>query len=245
MKLFICSDVHSYYTELMAGLKAAGFDINNEEHIFVSLGDLLDRGSFPRKCLEFVNSLPQHRKILIKGNHEDLLDAVLRRGYFEMHDWWNGTADTIQYLSDYAIDPYSIFEDELIDSARKNPEWSRYYNSLVPYAEIGDYIFVHGWIPLNQEDNGARYDPEWRKKNFSSAVWYNGQQAWHSGLREPGKTIVCGHIHSHRANIAYHGMDPNTTPLHELCKPFKDDGIICIDSDTPASKIVNIEVIEI
>ena len=44
--LYCVSDVHSFYDELMTALTKAGFDINNEEHIFVSCGDLLDRGPF-------------------------------------------------------------------------------------------------------------------------------------------------------------------------------------------------------
>ena len=34
--LFVTSDVHSYYDQLITGLNEAGFDENNEEHIFVS-----------------------------------------------------------------------------------------------------------------------------------------------------------------------------------------------------------------
>ena len=70
-KLFVVSDVHSFYTELMSALQSAGFEMDNEEHIFVSCGDLLDRGPDAKKCLEFVNSLPDYRKILIRGNHEE------------------------------------------------------------------------------------------------------------------------------------------------------------------------------
>ena len=70
---FVVSDVHSFYNEMMYALVKAGFDKDNKNHIFVSLGDLLDRGPDAVKCLEFVNSLPVERKILIKGNHERLM----------------------------------------------------------------------------------------------------------------------------------------------------------------------------
>ena len=55
---FVTADVHSYYDILMDELKKTGYDYNNDSHIFVSLGDLLDRGDKPKECLEFVNSLP-------------------------------------------------------------------------------------------------------------------------------------------------------------------------------------------
>ena len=73
MKWFIFADVHGYYEELMNALNKKGFEIDNPNHGIISLGDLLDRGKEAVKCLQFVNSLPDDRKILIRGNHEDLL----------------------------------------------------------------------------------------------------------------------------------------------------------------------------
>lgn len=40
-KYFIVADVHSYYDEMIKALTEAGFEKNNLDHIFVSLGDLL------------------------------------------------------------------------------------------------------------------------------------------------------------------------------------------------------------
>lgn len=76
---FIVADVHGFYDEMIKALNGARFDVNNPMHIFVSLGDLLDRGSKPLQCLRFVNSLPEDRKILIKGNHEDLMEEMIAR----------------------------------------------------------------------------------------------------------------------------------------------------------------------
>ena len=92
MKYFIVSDVHSYFDILKQSLKDAGFDENNPEHFFVSLGDLLDRGKQPRECLQFVNSI--ERKILIRGNHEDLMEEMIAIRYPRSHDVHNGTWDT-------------------------------------------------------------------------------------------------------------------------------------------------------
>ena len=64
---------------MIDALNNSGFDRNNCEHIFVSLGDLLDRGPDPIKCLEFVNSLPEDRRILVRGNHEDLMEEMIAR----------------------------------------------------------------------------------------------------------------------------------------------------------------------
>ena len=78
MTYYIVADVHGFFDILKEALDNAGFDKNNPGHIFVSLGDLLDRGKQPRECLQFVNSL--ERKILIRGNHEDLMEEMIAEG---------------------------------------------------------------------------------------------------------------------------------------------------------------------
>jgi calcineurin-like phosphoesterase family protein len=97
---FCVSDVHSFYYEMMEALNDTGFDINNKNHVFVSLGDLLDRGPDPKECLEFVNSIPKNRKILIKGNHERLLQECIKTKQFKSHDFYNKTFDTALILTD-------------------------------------------------------------------------------------------------------------------------------------------------
>ena len=68
--------------------------------MFVSLGDLLDRGSQTIECLKFIESLDKDRKILIRGNHEDLLEQCLKRKEFAQYDYGNGTVATIMDLSE-------------------------------------------------------------------------------------------------------------------------------------------------
>ena len=43
-KLFVVADVHSFYNEMIDALAEKGFDKNDPDHVFVSLGDLFDRG---------------------------------------------------------------------------------------------------------------------------------------------------------------------------------------------------------
>ena len=243
--LYCTSDVHSYYNELMSALSRAGFDINNEKHIFVSCGDLFDRGTFPTKVLNFVNNLPDNRKILIRGNHELLAEAIIHRGYFGTHDWWNGTAETVQFLSDYATDPYCVSEDEIIESFSKNPEWIKYFNSTVYYKEVGDYIFTHAWIPYGGTRDYPVYEDNWREKSFESCIWDNGMEMWNKGVKVPNKTVVCGHFHAAWGHQMLHNIDPQKSTNLEFNSPFKDKGIICLDSRVPASRFLNVEVIEV
>lgn len=46
---FVCSDIHGYFNEWMSSLKDAGFDISNNDHILIVLGDIFDRGGQPKK----------------------------------------------------------------------------------------------------------------------------------------------------------------------------------------------------
>lgn len=76
-KLFCVSDIHGFYDELQVALDTTGFDKNNPEHWLISCGDNLDRGSQPRQVINFLNGL--ERKVLIRGNHEDLLEKCIER----------------------------------------------------------------------------------------------------------------------------------------------------------------------
>ena len=101
MKYFIVADVHGFYDEMISALREKGFDRDNPNHCFVSLGDLLDRGRQPYECLSYVLTLDLDRSILIRGNHEDLMDEMIRRGWYERHDVQNGTAVTACDLLGY------------------------------------------------------------------------------------------------------------------------------------------------
>ena len=258
-KYFVVSDVHGFYDELMTTLKEKGFDKKNPDHVFVSCGDLLDRGNKPIDCLKFVNSLPKKRKILIRGNHEDLLQECLTREDFKNYDISNGTTDTVLWLAagNFASQNQTVGEN--FETAKTNPDYQKYMKSLIDYAEIGDYIFVHGWIPcLN---TGTRYNGEprydykkdWRSGDWSEARWVNGMLAWYDNVRVPDKTIVCGHWHTSFGHSKYHndGVEfPNrrsTSPEHRYANfdPFIDDGIIALDACTAFSHKVNCVVLEI
>ena len=154
-KYFIFTDIHGFYDLLKAKLDEVGFDINNENHIFVSAGDLFDRGDKPFDCVKFVNDLPENRKILIRGNHEDLMEEAIERGYFMNHDQSNGTILTAMRLTK------SMDYEECLSRMINQPQYQTYIKSLVDYAEINNYIIVHGWVPIE----GLKIHHNWRKAN--------------------------------------------------------------------------------
>lgn len=264
MKFFVVSDVHSYYYELMQALNKAGFDENDKSHIFVSCGDLLDRGPDAKKCLEFVNNLNDDRKILIKGNHEQLLEDIIHRGYFLSHDYHNKTHETVYQLTgihptDNIPSIYSVDRAAILDML-VNKDWDKYRTKLINYYETDKYVFVHGWIPFIirfiDSDNGKIesvrcYTESWRNEDsdWESARWANGMDAWKDGIREPGKTIVCGHWHSSwgHCNIHHNGVEfsETTANIPSIHTPFYDDGIIALDACTAYSGFVNCVVLDI
>lgn len=98
MKYFITSDLHSYYTPLKKSLDSVKYD-NNKDHTLVILGDIFDRGKETRKLYEFLSSIPKERLILVKGNHEYLLDQLLEKKLPDDFDFGNGTVFTCCQLA--------------------------------------------------------------------------------------------------------------------------------------------------
>lgn len=175
MKYFICSDIHSYYDEWMQSLKSVGFDIENKSNVLIVLGDLFDRGDKSREVYKFVKSVPKSRRILIKGNHEDLLLQCLQKEFPESFDFHNGTVKTICHLSNVSKEDYDLLKwgNDLSEYAI-NDSWAKleikpiiniwksirnkFNNSSIVkwlkgdewlnYYETDKYIMTHAFIPL-------------------------------------------------------------------------------------------------
>lgn len=235
---FVVADVHGFYYQMQLALSQAGFDIKNKNHIFVSLGDLCDRGPHAEMCLDFVNSLPSERKILIRGNHEDLLEEAINRRAFLYHDYRNGTVDTVLQLTGHTPDSPPA---EILTDMRINTKWNTYIASCIDYFENEKYVFVHGWIPCRQESSStyvAYEKTDWRHGNWEAARWFCCFNAWQSGVRVPGKTIVAGHWHTSYGHSLLHHKGPEFG--EGACFDiFKGSGIIGMDACTAYSNKVN------
>lgn len=241
-KYFVVTDVHGFYTEMREALDKAGFNPANPRHIFVSCGDLLDRGSEPMECLEYVNALPH--KILVRGNHEDLMEQAIARGFFYEIDISNGTFGTALTLTG------EVTSSTILGAMRTHPLYNRYLNETINFYETKHYVFVHGWIPTNPKMSGISYRPNWRdaaQKEWNEARWLNGMQMWKNGIIEPNKTIVCGHWHCNWGNAHLHkdGVEWPIVPTdYANFNPFVDKGIIALDGCTAYSRQVNCVVLE-
>lgn len=177
-RYFISSDVHSFFDEWQEAILKSGFDINNEEHIIVILGDIFDRGTKPLEVYRFLKTLPKERRILIRGNHEILLRDLVKRGFAESHDRHNGTIDTLYYLQELPNEREHVHEFyreiSICDAKYNSPEYNQiqlkyenqrrsiwsglvkeildwiYSDEWINYWETSNYIFVHSWIPLRK-----------------------------------------------------------------------------------------------
>lgn len=246
-KFFVVSDVHGFYDEMIEALNEAGFDKNNEEHFLVSLGDNFDRGNQPVEVMRFLMGLP--RKILVKGNHEQLLVDCCERGYFKSHDISNGTFDTINKLGD-AEKWYSFDECCTRTMARTGA----FIGQMINYFETKNHIFVHAWIPMNTYDSRLSYYRTSRsyypmkdfrnatQKQWDEAMWLCGPDLAMDGHNNTGKTIVFGHWH---CSYLWSVLD-GRSDFGEDAKfdPFFGDKFIAIDGCTAHTKKVNVVVIE-
>lgn len=246
-RYFVTSDIHSYYSIFISELAKKGFDINNPDHYLIICGDLFDRGHEAKLLLDYLLRLQDlDRLIIIKGNHEALLEDCLEEleadAIISWHHWRNGTLDTIAQLS--GIHPLDL-EDSKYSKTDLNNSLKSYHKLIskaLNYIEIDNYILVHGWIPhvRNYIDLKSCADEEWRR-----AAWANGMQEWRNGWVLPTKTIICGHWHCSFGNYQYHNIGSGEFECDSSFEPFIDEGIIALDACTAFSNKVNILILDI
>jgi serine/threonine protein phosphatase 1 len=236
----------------MSALKQQGFDETNNEHIIIVCGDLFDRGSQTIEVFNFAKKMiEQGRFIYVRGNHEDLLFEFMKeisRGRIPgQHHFGNGTAKTVQdfcKLSDYAIYDPSKRED-ICNSAQELLDFIS--NNSIDYFELGDKLFVHGWLPCYQglEDFHDASLEDWER-----ARWENGMEMWrYKKCRPDNKTVICGHWHcswgwSHLRQERKEFPQKNYKNWQKSFDPFIDEGIIAIDACTAYTQLCNVVVFD-
>ena len=246
MKFFVVSDVHSYFSELLLALNNAGFDQNNPYHTLIVCGDYFDRGSQSLAVLSYLISL--ERKILIKGNHDDMLLELLVRKVPSLVDDRNGTLGTVYQLGrDKGVKTFEKFCDKAYE------RFKPFYDSMVDYFETENYIFVHSWIPLIRQDNLPKhyarnrkwaFNEDWRnasKESWEEARWGNPYELASRGFK-PDKTIVFGHWHTSWPRAHFEGEDEFSANADFSI--YYGDGYIGIDACTAHTGKVNVLVIE-
>lgn len=244
MRIFAVSDIHGYYDILRETLKSVGFRENNENDLLVCCGDYWDRGDKPYEVMTYLMSL--NNVVLIKGNHEYLMESYLDRGYALRHDYQNGTGKTFQILVNK------------IKVKKKQPTLpqvtkiiNEFYSKMVDYFETKNYVFVHGWIPCNMKGfktDFPLYDFDWRNGNWSESCWYNGMDLADKGILVPNKTTVCGHWHC-SYGWARDAKRKSQTTMSEFDDDacwdiYENEGIYAIDRCTAYTGEMNVLILE-
>lgn len=227
-KFYVISDVHGFADEMKEALDKAGFDSSDENSWLISCGDVWDRGSQPLEVMNYLQSLP--RKVLVKGNHEQLILDLINRGYPLSHDWSNGTAQTILDLAPNAGDwgvACSVAYYKIKD----------FIGSMVNYFETEHYVFCHSWVPVNCGDWRTAHQRDW-----DETMWVDPLQMAMGGATI-AKTIVSGHWHSSAGWAIEKGLPEFSDGA--CFEPYHyRDKLIMLDACTAYSHKVNVLVLE-
>ncbi len=252
MKYFVSGDIHGFYDEWITALNDKGFNINNPEHILISCGDMFDSGNEVKELIKFIKSIPPKRRILIRGNHEHLLIDMINKGYAATHDIVNGTLNTILQLTNSTEKQFYTNPTKVILKAHACEIEDWILSEWVDYAEYGNYIFVHSFIPLLYRNGGSTtmndyydsntnlliYNPNWRSAHYNDwkkCSWGNPLTFYKAGLFSEDKYIVTGHWH---ASELHKSLGENITN-----EPVFYNKFIGIDANTLISNKVNVIVL--
>lgn len=148
-KIFAIGDIHGCLSKLERIISRICID--NKEDTLVFIGDYIDRGPDSKGVVDFVLDLKRkiHRVICLKGNHEQMfLDYVCLNKNEDLY-LANGGETTI---ASYAY--RKVRRDRELNVPDTHME---FFNSLLPYYETDDYIFVHAGLREKGLRQKSRY----------------------------------------------------------------------------------------
>jgi len=168
-RLIAIGDIHGCDRALRGLLRAIAPDASDT---LVFLGDFVDRGPNPRQVIEIILQLQEiTRVVAIKGNHEEMLEAVIQHK-LDLSMW-------LKHGGLSTLDSYEfVGELDFLPAAH-----AAFFADLQDYFEQDNFFFTH-----------AAYDP---LTDLPEQPWE--ELRWHS-LREEvpaphssGKTAIVGH----------------------------------------------------
>ena len=228
-KLFVISDIHGHYCLLKKALDKAGFDPKNPDHLLVGCGDYFDRGRENREVLQYLERV--ENKVLLRGNHEDLLLKLFNTGRFLPHNYINGTLVTLENLfGKYVIEP----EGDRVDFSGQTRMVDRvcgFMEDMVQYFETEHYVFVHGWLPQYVSCRVAT------ENDWEEARWVKWTQRYNGCPPLKDKILVCGHVPTF-FTTKFDGRSADNADI------FYGNGLIAVDAGTFDSRQVNVLVLE-
>ena len=229
-KYFIFSDIHGRnLNSLLNELKLASFDINNNEHILISLGDLFDRGDDNLNLLFFVNEMiKKNRMMVLWGNHEVMLKEFIDSSFKRWSNVLNVNGinitiyDFLTYLNNNnkrledieGTSFFNFFKYGLVDETikplfkklKKFNELNFYFSSLKPYYVLNNaYLLCHSGS-TNMESYSSYNIKKIEKETFSCII-----PTLKNDVIDPSSNVlfdkhsfnkvIHGHLYVHHFNI--------------------------------------------
>lgn len=176
-RIFAIGDIHGCLEDLQRLIRVIAADPRSDTLVF--LGDFIDRAPGGREVVDYVLALQKDygRVICLSGNHESMFLRYLD-GKDEDLYLANGGAPT---LNAYGI---SRHDGPHTRRAKIPGDHLRFFESLLPYYETDQFIFVHaGLLPgLTLADQDIQ-DLQWIRQTFIESDY------------DFAKRIVIGHTH--------------------------------------------------
>lgn len=173
-RIYAIGDIHGCATQMEALIARLDIDARHDRLVFI--GDYIDRGPDSKEVIDRILDLMQKidHVICLLGNHEQMfLDFYLEHRELELFLGNGGYSTLLSYG----------FQRSRQDPSFQVPERHlHFYQSLSPYYETADYIFVHAGlrpgIPLPEQDLD---DLIWSRFEFIRST------------HDFGKRVVFGH----------------------------------------------------
>ena len=267
--LFVISDIHGHYYEMIDALDNAGFDEDNEKHLLIVCGDLFDRGEYSLEVYRYLKRLTDKKQaVVIRGNHDTMFIEYLKGSDNPFHYMHNGTDKTFASflertqpfeswcLLDKGYDMLGITQSAftewigLVDKymSETYSDLLDWLESLPYYYETDNHIFTHGAIDGTCEN--------WKRPKIPIKFGYNKWNAltWNDGsffdttnefgqINNTNKIVVIGHFGTKRLRELFnYPLEGNISDYDILER--HDGKVIAIDSTVVCSKKINVLMLQ-
>lgn len=201
-----------------------------------------------------------------RGNNTALLSAtdMIFGGYFDSTDYSNGTVQTLCNLFGFngsTIETDCLEQAKLIEKFGDSDvkKWLE-SDAWLDYLELGDYIFVHSFIPMKNKSHvsmysqfghySLKYNPNWRTNSTEleweesrwGCPWQQFSLGYFNEELKKGKKLVCGHWNT---SDFFNNLDkPAEKRRFEDCPIYNKNGLIGLDACTTLSGKVNVLVLD-
>jgi serine/threonine protein phosphatase 1 len=177
-KIFAIGDIHGCYDRLKVLMDKIPIDCSRDALVFI--GDYIDRGPHSVEVVDYLIQLKNRfpEVILLKGNHEDMLDKFIN-GVDRFTYLLNGGQQTLDsYLTKPVQSEFSPIP----------PDHMEFFKSLRLFYETEEFIFVHAGlrprVPLESQNTE---DLLWIRDKFVSSKYDFGKRVifGHTPLKKP------------------------------------------------------------